>query len=277
LPVRVGSAWAALAVSLALAAGAPLGWALTRPAADAGVVPSAPAVHAAGADAVDGTAGETREPPTAARDRATTGASRTPDHLPGLRTPPKPAAARTSDLVPASTDRPPPPRPATRSARIGDLQPATTPAPARLEIPDLGVAAPVDPVGVTPDGAMALPTDVNRVGWYEHGPHPGSAGAAVLAAHVDSRTQGRGVLFDLRRLEVGATILVTDDDGHSQHFDVVARRTYDKRALPVDELFSRAGPPGLVLVTCGGDFDPASGSYEANVVVHAVPADTPAR
>jgi hypothetical protein len=43
--------------------------------------------------------------------------------------------------------------------------------------------------------------------------------------------------------------------------------------LPAAELFARTGPPRLVLVTCGGDFDPETGSYRANVVVHAVPAD----
>ena len=35
-----------------------------------------------------------------------------------------------------------------------------------------------------------------------------------------------------------------------------------KDALPADRLFARSGPPRLTLVTCGGDFDWATRSYE---------------
>ena len=54
--------------------------------------------------------------------------------------------------------------------------PAVAP-PARLEVPGLGLAAPVDPMGIAGDGQMALPEDVDRVGWYRFGPEPGAAGS----------------------------------------------------------------------------------------------------
>lgn len=58
--------------------------------------------------------------------------------------------------------------------------------------------APIHAVGVEPDGSMEIPDDVSRIGWYEYGPAPGDAtGSAVLTAHIDSRTQGRGVFYDL--------------------------------------------------------------------------------
>jgi LPXTG-site transpeptidase (sortase) family protein len=185
-------------------------------------------------------------------------------------TPDDDAADRVAST--AAEDDPPP---ATRSARIGDVDQASAPVPERLRIPSLDVDAPVISVGVTGNGDMEVPKDVRDVGWYRHGPAPGEPGAAVLAGHVDSREQGRGVFFDLRRLDVGSHVVVTNSAGNVQRYEVVARRTYDKPRLPTDALFSRTGPPQLVLITCGGDFDNEAGSYRENVVVYAQPAASP--
>jgi len=40
--------------------------------------------------------------------------------------------------------------------------------------------------------------------------------------------------------------------------------------LPTD-LFAFDGAPRLVLITCGGEFDPDAGSYDENVVVIGEP------
>ena len=161
---------------------------------------------------------------------------------------------------------------ATRSARLED-QPAPTPvvAPARIEAPAIGVDNPVVEVGVDPDGLMTIPDDVDEIGWYRFGPSPGAPGAAVLAGHVDDRVQGRGAFFDLQRLDLGDQVTTTDAEGESTTWVVTGRRTYDKVSLPIDELMTREGPPRLVLITCGGEFDGSARSYESNVVVVAEP------
>jgi hypothetical protein len=94
----------------------------------------------------------------------------------------------------------PPPDGGLPTVTTRPAEPATTevPAPVRLTVPALGVDAPLDPVGVAPDGQMALPDDVDRVGWYRFGPAPGAAGSAVLAGHVDDAEQGLGALAALR-------------------------------------------------------------------------------
>ena len=228
-----------LVVSLVLAISIPLVWAGTRPPRDAGTLPSA-RVTASSLPAA--AAPSEPEPDDGAAGRI-----------------PRSAAERA-------------PAPATRSARIGDRDHAPTGVPKRLRIPSIDVEAPIVAVGVTGNGDMEVPKDVRDVGWYHHGQAPGEPGATVLAGHVDSREQGRGVFFDLRRLDVGSRIAVTDSTGEVQRFEVVARRTYDKPRLPTDTLFSRTGPPQLVLVTCGGSFDREAGSYRENVVVYARPA-----
>ena len=170
--------------------------------------------------------------------------------------PPAPVPAVAAPVVTA--------RPAAPSA----VEPVVPPV--RLQL--AGVDAPLDPVGVEPDGAMTLPEDVDRVGWYRFGPVPGDdEGTAVLAGHVDDAEQGLGALAPLREVEAGAEVRVTDAAGAVTRWRVVSRELIEKRALPLAALFQRAGPPRLVLLTCGGEFLPELRSYADNVVVVAEP------
>ena len=146
---------------------------------------------------------------------------------------------------------------------------AERPVPVRLSVPALRVDAPVDPVGVRGDGQMALPGDVDRLGWYRFGPVPGADGSAVVAGHVDDARQGLGALAPLRNAAPGAEVVVTDAAGAATRWRVVSREVVEKRALPLDRLFARSGPPRLVLVTCGGPFLSGVGAYRDNVVVVA--------
>lgn len=143
--------------------------------------------------------------------------------------------------------------------------------PDRISAPALGVDAPVDAVGISPDGQMELPEDVSRVGWYRFGPEPGAGGSAVLAGHVDDREQGPGALFGLRDAAVGDELTVTDAAGTATRWRVVSRELITKQVLPVDRIFARDGAPRLTLITCGGPFLPEYRSYRDNVVVVAEP------
>jgi sortase (surface protein transpeptidase) len=138
------------------------------------------------------------------------------------------------------------------------------------------VDAAVDAVGVQDDGAMVVPAEVDRVGWYRYGPEPGAAeGNAVLAGHVDTIAQGPGALFELRGVEIGAEVVVTDAAGTEHRYQVVSRQTITKTDLPVEQVFARAGEHRLVVITCGGEYLPGSRRYADNVVVTAVPVVAP--
>lgn len=161
-----------------------------------------------------------------------------------------------------------------RSARLEDYRPPPHGArPVGLAIETIGVNPPVVPVGVEGGSkTVEVPGDVDTVGWYRFGPTPGGSGSAVLIGHVDSRVQGSGAFFRLRELGPDDVVTVQFADGTRSTFRVVARRSYPKSRLP-GELFQRSGPSLLTLVTCGGAFDQATGSYANNVVVFAVPVD----
>jgi LPXTG-site transpeptidase (sortase) family protein len=144
--------------------------------------------------------------------------------------------------------------------------------PVALELSSIGIDAPVIPMGVNQrTGQMAVPNNVRDVAWYEFGSRPGESGSAVLAAHVDLASQGPGVFFGLRKVEVGDIVKVTFSDDSVSRFRVEARTVYRKAELPLDTIFAREGAPVLTLITCGGGFSESSGSYDSNVVVYAVP------
>ena len=152
-----------------------------------------------------------------------------------------------------------------------DEAPAEVARPIGLRIDQLGVDAPIGEYGVDPSGEMAVPDNVDEVGWYKFGPKPGESGSSVLAAHVDLAGSGPGVFFELRTLEEGDRLYVTHDDGSETAYRVIARTTYLKDELPLDAIFSREGPSVLTLITCGGGFNSSIARYDSNVVVYAVP------
>ena len=141
--------------------------------------------------------------------------------------------------------------------------------PSTIVIPSISVDNPIVSVGLNPDGSMEIPHDVKTVGWYEPtGVIPGDEGTAVIAGHVDSRSQGPGAFFDLRHLALEDEI-VLEHEGIEQTWRVVARRAYDKNEIPIEDIFIDYGEPRLVLITCGGEFDRTARSYTDNTVVYA--------
>ena len=169
----------------------------------------------------------------------------------------------------ASSSGPAPAVPGVTARPAAPTAEARRPPPVRLTLPELGVDAQIDPVGVQADGQMELPADVDRVGWYRFGPAPGADGSAVIAGHVDDRVQGLGAMAPLREAAAGQEVRVTDEAGTTTRWRVLSRELIQKRVLPLDRLFARDGPPRLTLITCGGPFLPEFRSYRDNVVVVA--------
>jgi hypothetical protein len=153
--------------------------------------------------------------------------------------------------------------------------------PVTLRIPSIDVDAGVVPVGLEPDGAMEIPSDVRTVGWYDPfagaGLSPGEPGTAVIAGHVDSRVQGRGAFWFLRELSAGDIVEVVHEDGTLSTWLVESVVRYPKDDIPIEEIFAFEGPSRLALITCGGEFDRSIGSYLENYVVTAVPTLPAAR
>jgi LPXTG-site transpeptidase (sortase) family protein len=158
-------------------------------------------------------------------------------------------------------------------AAIGAIAPAAsataTPlVPTRLVVPALSIDAAVERVGVKQDGSMANPTSFTTVGWYGLGAKPGEPGNAVLAGHVNNGIGLSGVFARLGEIEIGERVVVRGE-GRELAYVVTAKTQYVTDQAPLEDIFTLTGPSGLVLITCEGDWDPASRSYERRLVVVA--------
>ena len=151
-------------------------------------------------------------------------------------------------------------------------RPDRSPRPVLLTIPSLDLTSPVDIVGLDDRNQVEVPEDVSRAGWYRFSSRPGSdGGSTVIVAHRDGIGQGAGAFYDLGRVRLGDIVRLITADGTRMAYEVVARESFAKQRVPLDELFSRSGPSRLTLITCGGAFDPGALSYTDNIVVTALP------
>ena len=147
---------------------------------------------------------------------------------------------------------------------------APRPRPVGIQIDTIDVARyPVRAIGLEPDGQMEIP-DETEIGWYQYGATAGQPGATVLAAHV-SWNRTAGPFARLGTVEPGSQIEVALDDGSLRRYEVVERAVYGKLELPRERLWRNTGPEELVLITCGGDYNPEIRRYRENIVVYAVP------
>ncbi|MFC8508856.1 class F sortase [Streptomyces sp. NPDC057411] len=178
---------------------------------------------------------------------------------------PSPTTTAASRSKPA--DVPPP----TRQRPTPSARSAAAPAPRELSIPRLGLRAPVEQVGVAPDGQMQVPQDPDRVGWYRFSPAPGTGrGSSVIVGHVDAKGLGLGVLFGLNKVRRGDQVRVGREDGTSVTYEITARRTLGKKALATSGVYDREGAAVLTLITCAGPYLPDRGGYQNNLVITAV-------
>ncbi|MFI1730222.1 sortase domain-bontaining protein [Streptomyces acidicola] len=158
-----------------------------------------------------------------------------------------------------------------------ELPPETDPLedarPQRLDIPSLGVRAPVAARGRADRGAIGPPPYARSgaVGWYAAGTRPGAAGAALFVGYAG--TEARPAVFHgLSAVRIGETVRVVRDDG------TVAEFTVDDVRVAGWDRFGNAqqaygvrqsGRAELRLVSCGGTFDRDSGTCTADVIVSA--------
>jgi sortase (surface protein transpeptidase) len=142
--------------------------------------------------------------------------------------------------------------------------------PERIRIPVTGISSSLLRVGLAPDGTIAAPTVWNEAAWYDRGPRPGQQGPAVIVGHVDSRV-GPAVFYRLSELRAGDEIFVDRADGSTARFLVTGVREFPKNAFPAYMVYAPTLQPSLVLITCGGTFNHATGHYRDNIIVTSVP------
>jgi len=142
---------------------------------------------------------------------------------------------------------------------------------------------------LNPDNSLYVPADPTLVSWASNDAAPGlDHGTAILTSHVNYVINGRTVIGALADLDeyaqsaIGKIITLHTREGITLKYQIIAGREYSKdqlaastqlRATLYDQT-STFGPQStgrLLLVSCGGAFDPATGEYEDNVFLYALP------
>jgi hypothetical protein len=179
---------------------------------------------------------------------------------------PGPAPAETSTGAAGPT----PVTPARRAPSVTQAQP-----PRSLTLPS-GRTVAISSAGTTQTGLLDVPADVAVAGWWEGGARLGDPfGSVLVAAHVDSRTQGLGPFAELLEVDRGARLLLVSA-GLRQSFVVRSRRLVPQGSLVDDSLlFDASGPARLTLVTCAPPYVASRGGYQNLAVVTAAPLGRP--
>jgi hypothetical protein len=177
-------------------------------------------------------------------------------------------AAASTSAAPTSV-APPAPAPI-ETAGIPTSQRRTF-VPTLLRLPS-GAQVPVDPAGVDGGGVLAVPADIGRAGWWTGGAKAADPfGGVVIAGHVDSAEAGIGVMAELVDVKMGSDV-VLQGSGERRVYRITSRKQVPKARLSADlGVFDQVVPERLVLITCGGRFDPVARHYADNLVVIAEP------
>ena len=167
------------------------------------------------------------------------------------------------------------------SSRIAAPEPEPEPepeviagvAPIALQVDKFGIDAPIE-IGAIVDGVMLDPSGPWVVSWYDQLGEIGEGGNIVMAGHVDYYTVGPAVFWNVRDLVPGDILRLVGEDGQSYEYAVDWMQQYNvftdlTPEVIQNDIVADTGYETLTLITCGGDFDPSTASYNQRWVLRA--------
>jgi len=141
--------------------------------------------------------------------------------------------------------------------------------PTQLRIDGINVAATVQPVGLTPNGDMAIDENPEQVAWYKLGPKPGEEGSAVIAGHYGWKNGVPSIFNDLHTLVKGDKITTIGEDERAVTFVVTRSEVYAPNQDATDVFKSDDGKAHLNLITCQGAWNSRQSTYTQRLIVFA--------
>lgn len=142
--------------------------------------------------------------------------------------------------------------------------------PRYIRIPKLALNARVRRLGIDSKGAVAFPTNIFDIGWYDGSVKPGeNEGSSILIGHLMGATQ-QGALWNVDTLRTGDSIEIERGDGSIIKYRVT--KLY--KAEPEDDLSTFIKPEvngkhDLKILSANGMYDKVSGNTQQRTVVFA--------
>lgn len=157
-----------------------------------------------------------------------------------------------------------------------DAEPAVGQIPITIQIDEAAVDAEVERNQIV-DGQMLDPSGPWVVSWYEETGRLGEQDNTVMAGHLDYWGVGPAVFYNLADVQEDDEIRVTGEDGEVFTYQVEWGRLYQLEELDrqtISEIVGSTQESSLTLITCGGEFDEATGQYLSRYVIRASLAST---
>lgn len=150
-------------------------------------------------------------------------------------------------------------------------------APRTARLPS-GKVVPIRAVSTRTDGTLDVPKDIDKAGWWRGGARIGDPfGSTLVAAHIDSTTQGLGPFSTLLSVRPRQRVTVTTKD-LTQEFEISSLRLIARSSLRKENrIFAVGGARRLTLVTCAPPYVKSRGGYQNLALVTAVPVRPPAK
>lgn len=142
--------------------------------------------------------------------------------------------------------------------------------PRLLNIASIGVKARVLQVGVDANNRLGTPKNIYDTAWYSASSKPGEMGAVLIDGHY-SGPNTRGVFSKLDRLKPGDTIVLERGDGTKLTYAVAKVETKPENEIDMSQLLVSVNTnvSGLNLITCGGEYDTHTNTFNDRTVVYA--------
>ncbi len=163
-------------------------------------------------------------------------------------------------------------RPAETPPSLEAIAAYTTPPdkPRRIYIPALSLKARIKQLGVTSEGAVDAPHNIHDVGWFDGTIMPGSKnGVSLLLGHV-SGTTAPGIFKDINKLVQGDEVEIETGNGTMLKYSVEKIEEYHVDKIDMSKILYEVaqGEQSLRLMTCSGNYDAETHSYDTRVVVY---------
>lgn len=136
-----------------------------------------------------------------------------------------------------------------------------------VELPSLGVAAPIVRVGVDMKSAMVVPGNARDVAWLDQGVFPGNTQNAVLAGHINYNRRA-GSFSNIQRMSEGDPVVVVMD-GKRWTFKVTWVCSFDRDTDLAEQIMGYTERPSVTLISCGGVFDRRARTHTNRIAVRA--------
>jgi LPXTG-site transpeptidase (sortase) family protein len=139
--------------------------------------------------------------------------------------------------------------------------------PRMISLPTIKASGFIQKVDLTKDNALGTPNSVFMAGWYVGMVKPGDNGVSIIDGHVQGY-YNPGIFKHLDSLKPGDTFTVQFGNLSSRQFEVVSVTSYSVSDIAQHMFVQQTGiNKQLNLITCGGNYSPATQEYDRRVLV----------